>query len=63
MDSPPTTPQRHRNVERQRERESRQMLTPEHRQTPTVPPAPIPFALAPARLLSSQNSMPLLSGV
>jgi len=57
-DSPPTTPQRHRNAERQRERESRQMLTPEHRRTPIAHPAAIPFALAPARLTSSAAPAP-----
>jgi hypothetical protein len=56
--SPPTTPQRHRNAERQCERESRQMLTPEHRRTPTTHPAPIPFALAPVRLALSATPAP-----
>jgi hypothetical protein len=63
-DSPPNTPQRHRNAERERERGSREMLTPERRRTPTVHPAPvarpapIPFALAPARLASSAAPAP-----
>jgi hypothetical protein len=34
------------------------MLTPEHRRTPTVHPAPIPFALAPAHLESTAASVP-----
>jgi hypothetical protein len=34
------------------------MLTPEHRRTPIAHPAPIPFALAPARLTSSAAPAP-----
>ena len=50
--TPPNTPQRHRNEERQRQRDARQILTPEHHRIPNPSAAapPIPFALAPARL-------------
>jgi hypothetical protein len=34
------------------------MLTPEHRRTPIAHPAPVPFALAPARLASYATPAP-----
>ena len=45
-DSPPNTPQRHRDAERARERQERILESPEHRRTPQNPPVGgIPFVL------------------
>lgn len=61
-DSPPNTPQRHRNAEQDRERQSRELDSPDQRRIPgpiqhNAPP--IPFQLnipyAPGPLLPSQN--------
>ena len=59
-DSPPNTPQRHRNVERARERQERILESPEHRRTPQTPavaggvpfilPFPIPPPAAPLQI-------------
>ncbi|KAJ7581480.1 hypothetical protein C8J56DRAFT_848863 [Mycena floridula] len=44
METPPTTPQRQRDAERQNERNSRVLNTPQHRRLPNqvsdIPPAP-----------------------
>ncbi|EDR02193.1 uncharacterized protein LACBIDRAFT_309902 [Laccaria bicolor S238N-H82] len=60
MDSPPNTPQRHRNIERARERQERMLESPEHRRTPQNPavgggvpfilPFPIPPPVAPLQI-------------
>jgi hypothetical protein len=62
-DSPPNTPQRHRNAERVRERQGRILESPEHRRTPQIPavgggipfvpfalPFPIPPPVAPLQI-------------
>ena len=59
-DSPPNTPQRHRNAERARERQGRMLESPEHRRTPQNPavgggvpfvlPFPIPPPVAPLQI-------------
>ncbi|KIJ94344.1 hypothetical protein K443DRAFT_642138, partial [Laccaria amethystina LaAM-08-1] len=62
-DSPPNTPQRHRNAERVRERQGRILESPEHMRTPQIPavgggipfvpfalPFPIPPPVAPLQI-------------
>ncbi|EDR03508.1 uncharacterized protein LACBIDRAFT_331543 [Laccaria bicolor S238N-H82] len=59
-DSPPNTPQRHRNIERAREHQERMLESPEHRRTPQNPavgggvpfilPFPIPPPVAPFQI-------------
>ena len=63
--TPPTTPQRFHNAERERERQARILGSPENRHIPQHPPAPapIPFGLPIPPAPPSQGNDPFIANV